>query len=139
MSAKNGTFLVAGLFAVTLAYYVGTRMSTEAINVAIGVVLGMIASVPVSLGLLVALTRQRERDYDREVRTDLQQVLPYSTPRPQMPPVIVVAPPQGANGYLNGQPNYYNPAAAPPYVNYQPEQYQEVVDGRDWRIIGDDA
>ncbi len=135
MSYRTGSILVALAFAVTLAYYVGNRLSAEAISVAIGVVLGMAASIPVSLGLLIALTRQRERDDEREIEP-APHPAPYGSPRPQMPPVIVVAPP--ANQYGQPQSPYSYPASAG-YPNLPPDQYQEVVDGRDWKIIGDDA
>ncbi len=145
MSVRTGTVLVLMAFAVTLAYYIGTRMSTEAISVAVGVVFGMIASVPVSLGLLIALTRPRERAYAGEPIQDSHSAPPtqYGAPRPPMPQapqIIVVAPPQGANAQYNpGQPNYVYPyPGATPYVNYAPSQREDVIEGRDWKIIGDD-
>ncbi len=145
MNVRTGTVLVLMAFAVTLAYYIGTRMSTEALSVAVGVVFGMIASVPVSLGLLIALTRPRERSCTGEPAPDSHPAAQpqYGAPRPQMPQapqIIVVAPPQGANaGYNPGQPNYAYPyPGATPYVNYAPSQYEDVIEGRDWKIIGDD-
>ncbi len=145
MSLRTGTVLVLTAFAVTLAYYIGTRMSTEALSVAVGVVFGMIASVPVSLGLLIALTRQRERTYDDEPRQDLHPTPQYQygaprPPQPQAPQIIVVAPPNGQNAQYNpGQPIYGYPyPGATSYASYPPSQHEEVIEGRDWRIIGDD-
>ncbi len=137
MSGRMSGVLVFMGFAVTLAYFLGTRLSPEALSVAIGVLFGMAASVPVSLGLLIALTRQRERSDDDRPRMD-EHPVPYGSPRPQAPQIIVVAPPQAQYGA--GQMPYGYPTANPNmYPGFPPEQYQEVVDGRDWRIIGDDA
>ncbi len=139
MNVKTGAVLVLMAFAVTLAYSAGTRMSTEAINVAVGVVCGIVASVPVSLGLLIALTRQRERaaEPEPEPREGLYPAPSYGSPRPQTPQIIVVAPPQSQ--YSNGQPTYGYPYANPASgTNYPPTYNEEVIEGRDWRIIGDD-
>ena len=145
MNVRTGIILVLTAFAVTLAYSIGTRMSTEAISVAVGVVFGMIASVPVSLGLLIALTRARERSCADEPAADSHPAPQpqYNTPRPPMPQapqIIVVAPPQGSNAQYNpAQPGYMYPyPGATPYVNYAPSQREDVIEGRDWKIIGDD-
>jgi hypothetical protein len=137
MNVKTGAVLILMAFAVTLAYSVGTRMSTDAVNVAVGVLCGIVASVPVSLGLLVALTRQRARAYDDEPREDLHPTPVYGSPRHQAPQIIVVAPPQSQYG--PGQPTYGYPYPnAASYSNYAPSQHEDVIESRDWRIIGDD-
>ncbi len=61
MSGKNvlGLLLVLGLFAVIASAAV--RLSSEALNVLVGVLCGVGASIPVSVGLLIALTRERHR------------------------------------------------------------------------------
>ncbi len=137
MSVRIGTVLVLMAFAVTLAYSAGTRMSTEAINVAVGVMCGIVASVPVSLGLLVALTRQRDSTQPDEPREDLNLAPRYDNARPQTPQIIVVAPPQSQ--YPNGQSPYGYPySGTTSYSNYPPTYNEDVIEGRDWRIIGDD-
>ncbi len=137
MSVRTGTVLVLMAFAMTLAYFVGTRMSTEALNVAVGVVCGIVASVPVSLGLLIALTRQRDRAQAEEPREDLYPAPRYDVPRPQTPQIIVVAPPQSQ--YPPGQSIYGYPyTGGVSYSSYPPSYNEDVIEGRDWRIIGDD-
>ena len=137
MTIKTGAVLVLMAFAATLAYYIGTRMSPEAISVAVGVLCGIVASVPVSLGLLIALTRQRNRADDEEPREDLHPTPAYGAPRAQMPQIIVVAPPQSQ--YAQGQSPYGYPLpGATPYANYAPAPNENVIESRDWRIIGED-
>lgn len=135
MNTKTGVVLVLMMFAATLAYYIGSRMSADAINVFVGVMCGIAASVPVSLGLLIALTRPRER-VEEEPRTDLHPMPTYGAPRPQMPQVIVVAPPQAQYGQ-NQFPFNYNQGASP-YANFATTYNENVIESRDWRIIGDD-
>ncbi len=137
MNVKTGTVLVLMAFAVALAYSAGTRMSTEAINVAVGVLCGIVASVPVSLGLLIALTRERSRADEEDEREELHPATRYDAPRPQTPQIIVVAPPQSQ--YPTGQSTYGYPYTGNvPYTNYPPSYNEDVIEGRDWRIIGDD-
>ncbi len=138
MSIRTGAILVLTAFAVTFAYYVGNKLTAEAVNVAIGVLCGIGASIPVSLGLVIALTRERERDND-ETEPDSHPAPPYGSPRPQMPQIIVVAPPQAQYGQGQPTPGYPFGAPGAAYPGYMPPQNEEIVDGRDWRIIGDDA
>lgn len=144
MNWKTGTVLVLMAFALSLAYYVGNRLSTDALNMAVGVLCGMGASIPVSLGLLLALTRKR--DADQSDTGDVQNEVPETSPavawpatRPaqqQQPQIIVIAPPQG-QAYPGQAPYGYplNGAAAYPYSQ---AMHEEVIDSRDWKIIGDD-
>ena len=77
--------IAAIIFAATLAYVVGVRLSESAMAVVIGVVFGVAASIPMSLILVFALQRGSAC---RESRgsSDSQQ------------PTIIVAPP-AISGY----------------------------------------
>ncbi len=135
MSGKNvlGLLFVLGLLG--LVYSIAMRLSAEALNVIVGVLCGVAASVPVSIGLLLALTRNRqsEVDYDsaNEYETPTYQPAPYTPPAPPQsyPPIIVMAPPTGQ------LPNPYQlpPNALPPgYTMNEPPRT------RDFKIIGED-
>jgi len=74
---KRALFVIGITFAVAFAIVLGIRISPDALAIIVGVVLGAAASIPASLLVAFALTRQRQ-GIDR---------LP-----PQQPPGIVVAP-----------------------------------------------
>ena len=83
---KKLMVLAVGVFVVSLAVTVGTRMSTEAMAVVIGVVCGVGAGIPSSL-LILAVTNRRTADsvgaqHGREVS-----------------PVVVIQPGQPSAGY----------------------------------------
>jgi hypothetical protein len=136
MSLKTGTTLGLIAFGVTLAYYVSNRLSADALNFAVGVLCGIAASVPVSLGLLAALGRERESSETFGPTEYPQRSQAYGGARPPTPQVIVIPPPQAQ----------YNPGAAPfgysaagpvPYASYPSRESDRIIEGRDWRIIGD--
>ncbi len=137
MSVRTGTVVVLVAFAASLAYFVGNRLSTQAIDIAVGVLCGMGASLPVSVGLLVALTRQRERTIEDEPTADNYPATQNRPARPASPQIIVVAPPQAQYGFGQNGYGYGYPGAAS-YDGYAGQQQEQVIDGRDWRIIGDD-
>lgn len=61
---RTGTILACIVAAGVLAYQIGARLSDEAIMTIAGVICGIFASIPVSIGLLIALTRGRSNsDY----------------------------------------------------------------------------
>jgi len=121
---RNGIFLVVIAFAVTLAIVVGNRLSNEAMAVVVGVVCGISATIPISVGLLIAASRHwgqsegpREIGYDYEARRYAAQ-----------PPVVVISPPQVAQSpYGFSQSQLYLPPSAP--MPGAP---------RDFKIIGDE-
>lgn len=135
MSGKNALVLLflLGLFAVV--YSVSTRLTSEALNVIVGLLCGIGASIPVTIGLLLALTRERHSaaeyvDTSEDDHTRYQPA-PYAPPaQPQAyPPIIVMAPPTGQ------LPNPYQlpPNALPPgYTMNEPPRT------RDFKIIGED-
>ena len=103
-------------FAVTLAVYVGTRLSNEAMAVLTGAACGVSAMLPAAIIAGLALLRRRERE-DMLARTP-------PPPQSMYPPVIVVAPPT-----LNAP----QPGVATPYTSPTPTA------PRQFTIIGDDV
>jgi len=124
----RAVFILVGVaFAVALAYFVGSRLSNEAMAVVVGAVCGISASIPVSIGLVIASSnhwgrndappRQVEYDYGAHRYAPQPQVI--YMPMPQMPM-------QAPYGYP--QPNPYmlppnTPSAGAP---------------REFKIIGDE-
>jgi hypothetical protein len=137
MGLKLGLPLGLVAFGVTLAYYLSNRVSPNALDFATGALCGVLASVPVSIGLLVALGRQREA-YQVEVSGEPVLDTPrLETQLPKRPQVIVIPPPQAQ----------YNPAAAAfgfpgaggiPYPSYTGPQPDRPGGDRSWRLIGGD-
>jgi hypothetical protein len=122
---RNGLILVGSAFAVALAVIIGNRLSNEAMAVVVGAVCGISASIPVSIALVIAASKNWGRSEEpREITYD------YGAHRyaPQPPQILVVSPPQPSQppyGFTPGQ--YYLPPGAP-----------EVGAPRDFKIIGDE-
>ena len=119
---RNGVFIIGIVFAATLAYVVGNRLSNEAMAVVVGALCGISASVPISIALFIAASRNWGRA-DVSAREELRE--PTRTYAPQ-PPFLVIAPPQ------------FNPA------QYQQPQYfptpmaNNTIESRDFKIIGEE-
>jgi hypothetical protein len=144
MRWRTGIGLAFIVAAAVLAYQIGARLSDEAVLTIVGVMCGILASIPISIGLLVALTRERT-PYGTEEYDPLDEPAPagYEVYRPAPPPsplhaqlperppqIIVVAPPQAPSNALP-YPNYLLPAqAAPPYAAPMQE--------RNFKIVGED-
>ena len=107
---RNGIILVGIAFAVALAAVVGNRLSNDALAVVVGAVCGISASIPVTIGLVIAASRNWGREEGvREIGYD------YGAQRyaPQ-PPMVIFAPPQQTPlpyGFPQGQ--YVAPMSAP--------------------------
>lgn len=126
-----------------MAYQIGSRLSDEAIMTIVGVACGIGASIPVSIGLLIALTRERTTYGSEEYIEPQPDPEPYNVyrrpaaPPPQLPPqqppqIIVVAPPQQQlPPHLSPYPNYLQP---PQLGNALPAPMQE----RNFKIVGED-
>ena len=112
----NRALVILGLgvvaFAITLAVYVGSHLSNEAMSVLTGAACGVGAVLPAAIVAGLALLRRRERE--DATRTPPQQ--------PMYPPVIVVAPPA-----MNATPSN-SPYASPPPMALP----------RQFTVIGDD-
>ena len=119
---RNGIFIIGIVFAATLAYVVGNRLSNEAMAVVVGALCGISASIPVSIALFIAASRNWGR---AEVASREETMEPPRTYAPQ-PPFVVIAPPQ------------FNPA------QFQPPQYfptpmpNNMLESRDFKIIGEE-
>jgi len=112
--------VAAIVFAATLAYVVGVRLSESAMAVVIGVIFGVAASIPTSIILAIAL---RRADGDRPHRA-------WDEPRP---PTIVVTPP-GMPTPGHGQPWGFPPDMY--LLPLQGEQDPALSPRRRFRIIG---
>ncbi len=140
---RSGIILTLMVGAGVLAYQIGARLSDEAIMTLAGVSCGILASIPVSIGLLIALTRERSmypaNDYvEPEPEPEPYQVYRPAPPRaapalasPHIAPpqIIVVAPPQ------NQLPQNFLPYGnypAPPSMSALSAPMQE----RTFKIIG---
>lgn len=135
---RTGIILALIVGAAVLAYQIGARLSDEAIMTIAGVSCGILASIPVSVGLLIALTRERSMypasafvEPEAEPEPEPYQVY-RPAPAPQaapLPQIIVVAPPQ------NQMPQNFLPYGnylAPPTPAALPAPMQE----RTFKIVG---
>lgn len=120
------------------AYQIGSRLSDEAVMTLMGVVCGIVAGIPVSIGLIIALTRERGAHYEDEAddayyepsRPNYSPYRPASPLQPQAPQIIVVAPPQGQFAPTPaGYPNYLLPPASAASAPMQE---------RSFKIVGED-
>lgn len=142
---KSGTLIVFGLIGAGVVYQVIQKVPPEALTIALGVTCGLAASLPVALGLLIALTRQRQQTESIEEWSEPEpRPIRYAPPMPQrmiepaqaqQPQIIVIAPPQGqfGQGQLSQMPFTWNNAQYP-FLTDGNQAMQE----RDWRIIGEE-
>ena len=121
---KNGIIFIGIAFAVALAAVVGNRLSNDALAVVVGATCGISASIPVTIGLVIAASRNWGRDESvREIGYD------YGAQRyaPQ-PPMVIFAPTQPAQlPYGFPQNQYVAPMNAP-----------ALGAPRDFKIIGEE-
>lgn len=106
---------VALAFAVTLAVVVGQRMSAEAMAVVVGVVCGVAAGIPMSVLLMLILTRR-----ERQVEEAYGQGGRYGA----YPPVVVI---QGGTPAPN--------SLLPPYYPTQGVIHEPLP--REFRVVGE--
>jgi len=102
--------IAAVLFAITLAIFIGVKLSQDALGIIVGVFLGVLASVPTSFGLIWIISRR---------------LPPPGQQTPNQPPVLIVNPAPGGQQYLP-QPS--------------PNQFPALPPGqRNFRVIGSEA
>jgi len=118
----NRALLVIGLgvmaFAVTLAVYVGTRLSNEVMTVLTGAACGVGAVLPAVI--ISALSLLRRRDAERAMP-------PAQYAASQYPPVIVVASPNALPAGAGGWQRMYQP------------EYSAPVGARQFSVIGEEG
>ena len=123
---RNSLILAGIAFAVALAVIMGNRLSNDAMAVVVGAVCGISASIPVSLALVIAASRNWGREQGpREVEYD------YGSHRyaPQPPQILVVSPPQQPQPPYGFAPNQY----------YLPPPIEDARgSSRQFKIIGDE-
>ncbi|MBI5305073.1 MAG: hypothetical protein HY868_23275 [Chloroflexi bacterium] len=124
---RNGILLGSLAFAITLAILVGNRLSNEAMAVVVGALCGISASIPVSLALFIAVSRNWGRnDIERDALIPRTHAPSYPSAQPQ---VIVVAPPQMTNQSYGFYPSpYYLPAPGA----------DAASNAREFKIIGEE-
>ena len=125
---RNGILLVGVVFAVTFAIVVGSRLSDEAMAVVVGAICGISASIPVSIGFVIAATRHWGQADNRAESPNhyYPEQRPYAQPQP---PVIVISPPQqAASPYQYPNAPFYLP----------PSNADTPFNGREFKIIGDE-
>ena len=120
---RNGIFIIGIVFAATLAYVVGNRLSNEAMAVLVGALCGISASIPVSIALFIAASKNWGR-------IELSRPEPSEPPRTYAPPrpFVMIAPAQSfqaPNPFGTNQ--FYLPPNAP-------------IEGapREFKIIGEE-
>ncbi len=125
---RNGFIVVGMAFAVALAVIIGNRLSNEAMAVVVGAVCGISASIPVSLALVIAVSKnwgraEAPRDAPDGAGYD------YATHRyaPPPPQILVVSPPPAPAPYGFPQNPYSLPPGAP-----------DIGAPRDFKIVGDE-
>jgi hypothetical protein len=124
---RNGIFIIGIVFTATLAYVVGNRLSNEALAVVVGALCGISASVPISIALFIAASRNWGRG-DGSVPEELREPAAARGYSASQSPMIIFAPPQqfqSPNPFASNQ--FYLPSNAP-------------IEGapREFKIIGDD-
>lgn len=134
MSGKMGLMIVLVVAGAALTYAVTARLSEQTLDVMMGLMCGVAASIPLSVGVLIALTRRREQPAEEEEPALDYPVAsaPYGghTPRQPYPPVIVITPQQGQ------MPNPYGGLLLPGHL---PGGYNmnEPPMTRDFKIVGE--
>lgn len=113
---KRGFLVLMGAFGAVLALVVGLRLEKAGLTMLVGVLCGLVAGLPLSLGLLWMVAREREARRQAE-----EQNWAAERPAATMPPVIVLQ---------TGSPP---PGAAPPAYPLLGEQ-----GGRNFVIVGEE-
>jgi hypothetical protein len=121
---KNGIFIIGIVFAATLAYVVGNRLSSEAMAVVVGALCGISASVPVSVALYIAASKNWGRETVVEARAEEMDRGPRSYPA--SPPFVVISPPAQV------------PYPYPGSQMYLPPQAPAQGAPREFKIIGEE-
>jgi len=131
---RNGIILAGIAFAVALAYLVGSRLSNEAMAVVVGAVCGISASIPVSIGLIIATGNNWGRsEPPREIGYDYSSHR-YGEVRHSQPqqPIFIVSPPQSPMQMP------YAPYGIPQSQYVLPSNAPAIGAPREFKIIGEE-
>ena len=112
------------------AWYIGSRLSSDAIGMALGVMFGVVAALPAAL---LVLASQRRARMDEEPTTSRERGSSYAFSGPPQPPVIIVT-----------NPGFQQQGSAP--TGYFPQEhatrpalpdFQSQKQGRPFRMVGE--
>ncbi len=132
--------LVAGAALVGfLAWFMLTRLSSDALGMAVGFVFGVLAGIPAALLVLATSRRQNRDDDDADYR---EQARRYPEPLPYQPPIIVLAAPmaqepQTVNYTDNRSVTIHAPAGGMPLLADREREIQTQRGGRVFRVVGE--
>jgi hypothetical protein len=140
MLLRIGLVMALVVGAAVFAYQIGARLTDEAVMTVVGVLCGILASIPITIGLLLALTRDRSSEYPDEYDEVLEEPAPSTYPvyrppaasaLPPPPQIVVVAPPHSQL-----------PPTYSPYSNYllpaQTDPLPAPMHERNFKIVGED-
>lgn len=106
-------------FAVTLAVYIGSHLSNEAMSVLTGAACGVGAMLPAVVIAALSLLRRRDRENIAPQSHWMQPGVP------QQPPIIVVTPPASSNALSAGD-----------WQRIYPQGFNMPVNERQFSVIG---
>ncbi len=125
------------VFMVSLAYFIGERLSSEAMAVLLGVIAGVSASIPTSLIIVWVATRSMNvpqmQSVTRTAAKPVEDRIVVVNPQPQVRPQPMVVDPPAT---YPGRPPAYaqSPYAQPPQRHARAPQ---VTIDRQFTVIGD--
>lgn len=123
---RNGIMLIATVTAIALTYNFGNRLSSQSIALVAGAVCGIAASIPVSLALFIAASRNWGRA--EAAREEPIRRTPRARRAPAQPPVVVISPSQVNPAPFSFQTNPF----------YLPQNMLPVGAPREFKVVGDD-
>lgn len=118
---KGGIIIAAITFALGLAIVVGNRLSNDAMAVVVGTVCGISASIPVSIGLVIAASSNWGKSERARDGGDAYGMYRYAE---RLQPPVVIMGPQMPYSYA---PNPYALPAPPS---------NPTIESREFKIIG---
>lgn len=132
--------LCVGIF----GWYIGSRLSADAIGMAVGVLFGILAGIPAAL-MVLASRQQADRYYGadpaarrggRNARISRADQMPYAPPAP-----VIVFAGNPAQHQLNQPVNGHDPRGMQPpqnqYVDLGPSRQAGPPDDRQFRVVGE--
>jgi len=118
-----------GVLGLAFAWWIGTRLSADAIGVIVGVTVGVMASIPAALLVLYAGRRNDPLADDRQCSQMQLRESPYA------PPVIIFHSPPAQ---LPAPQNYVAPMTQQAATTYQPARQAFRVIGENEQCIFED-